>query len=388
MLKILLPILILAGLVGLVVSLDDERPRADVVLVHATDLFTLDPQKMSYLHDLRASRAIYETLATIRPDGSVGPAAAESWEISEDGTTYVFHLRDGLKFSNGDPVTAEDFKYAWRRAILPDTAATYSSLFMDIAGAEAFFKWRSNLLSLRTDPERRDDMVASGAFSAAEADAILAEDEKASHQRTLDRFDSMVGITATDDRTLVVDLERPLLYFLDLAAFGTFSPVHRPTLEGGDHASSPGHRPDRGGPLGWTKPGRLDGQRSLRARLGGAIQRDCRFEQNPSLLERRQSIPAESIEAVVIEDREHRDSWRSRPARPTGFPDVRAEYPGGHDRRATRLRGHGIGRRSLAANEAGAELDRTAGTRFRPSEPRENAGTSTPWTPSAPTSSM
>ncbi len=59
MLKILLPILILAGLVGLVVSLDDERPRADVVSVHATDLFTLDPQKMSYLHDLLPSRALY-----------------------------------------------------------------------------------------------------------------------------------------------------------------------------------------------------------------------------------------------------------------------------------------------------------------------------------------
>ena len=174
MLKILLPILILAGLIGLVVSLDDERPRADVVLVHGTDLFTLDPQKMSYLHDLRASRAIYETLATIRSDGSVGPAAAESWEISEDGTRYVFHLRDGLKFSNGDPVTAEDFKYAWRRAILPDTAATYSSLFMDIAGAEAFFEWRSDLLALRTDPDLRDEMVAGGAFSPVDADAILA----------------------------------------------------------------------------------------------------------------------------------------------------------------------------------------------------------------------
>ena len=298
MLKILLPILVLAGLVGLVVSLDDERPRADVVLVHATDLFTLDPQKMSYLHDLRASRALYETLATIMPDGSVGPAAAESWEVSEDGTRYVFNLRAGLKFSNGDPVTAEDFKYAWRRAILPDTAATYSSLFMDIAGAEAFFKWRSNLLALRTDPNLREEMIVSGAFSSIDAEAILAEDEKASHQRTLDRFDSMVGITAIDDRTLAVDLERPLLYFLDLAAFGTFSPVHRPTLEAATtlEAGSGRIKEDPG----WTKPGRLVGNGPFEL-TRWRYQRDCRFERNPYYWNT-ENVPSDSIEAIVIED--------------------------------------------------------------------------------------
>ena len=146
------------------------------------------------------------TLATILPDGSVGPAAAESWEVSDDASRYVFHLRPGLRFSNGDPVTAEDFKYAWRRAILPDTAATYSSLFLGIAGARDFFNWRSDLLALRAAPDRRDELVDAGSFSAEEADAILAEDGESSFRRTLERFDEMVGLDAVDPHTLEVEL--------------------------------------------------------------------------------------------------------------------------------------------------------------------------------------
>lgn len=354
MLKILAPILVLATLVAVVVSLDDERPRADVVLVHSTDLFTLDPQRMSYLHDLRAARAIYEPLATILPDGSVGPAAAESWVVSEDASRYVFHLRPGLRFSNGDPVTAEDFKYAWRRAILPDTAATYSSLFLGIAGARDFFDWRSDLLALRASPDRRDELVESGSLSAEEADAILAEDGESSFRRTLDRFDEMVGLDAVDEETLEVELQGPLPYFLDLVAFGTFSPVHRPTLEAATTIDPATGRIEED--RSWTKPGRLIGNGPFEL-ARWRFQRDCRFEKNPFYWNA-ESIPADSIEAVVIQD-PNTAILAFEAGEVDWIPDVRAEYRA--DMIAERL-AYEARHEAVLAETDDSDLDRTLGT--------------------------
>ncbi|MFP3514226.1 ABC transporter substrate-binding protein, partial [Peribacillus sp. SIMBA_075] len=66
------------------------------------------------------------------------PAMAEKWEISEDGKTYTFHLRDGIKWSNGDPVKASDFEYAWKRLLDPKTGSSASFLAYMIEGGEAF----------------------------------------------------------------------------------------------------------------------------------------------------------------------------------------------------------------------------------------------------------
>ncbi|MFP3442983.1 ABC transporter substrate-binding protein, partial [Pantoea sp. SIMBA_133] len=66
------------------------------------------------------------------------PAAAKEWEKSEDGKTYTFHLREDAKWSNGEPVTAEDFEYAWKRLANPDTASPAAFLAYFIEGAEAY----------------------------------------------------------------------------------------------------------------------------------------------------------------------------------------------------------------------------------------------------------
>ncbi len=63
---------------------------------------------------------------------------AEDYEISEDGLTYTFTLRDGIKWSNGDPVTAEDFEFSWKRALDPELAADYAHILYYIEGAEAY----------------------------------------------------------------------------------------------------------------------------------------------------------------------------------------------------------------------------------------------------------
>ncbi len=296
--KLILPLVILFALVVTVVSLEDRQPRADFVFVHSTDLFTLDPQRMSYQHDLRMSKAVFEPLATVDPDGEIRPAAAESWSVSEDGLTWTFHLRDGLRFSNGDPVTSADFAAAWRRGLLPDVGGAYSSFFWVIRGGQDMAAWRSDLLALRSDPESRDEIVAKGRLTAEDADAILAESGAATWDRTIRRFRDTVGVRTPDDRTIVVELERPLPYFLDYVAFGTWSPIHQPTIDAAT-AIDP-----RTGRLqtdpGWTKAGRLVGNGPFRL-ARWRFQRDCRVERNPYYWNAA-NVPLDSIEAVVIED--------------------------------------------------------------------------------------
>ncbi len=298
MAKITLPLVLLAILVAVVIGLEDRQPRADFVYVHGSDLFTLDPQKMSYQHDLRMAKAIYEPLASVGPEGKVAPAAAESWEVSEDGLRWTFRLREDLRFSNGDPVTSEDFKYAWRRGMLPDSAGPYSSFFWVIRGAEPFARWRESALALHADPSSRDQMVANREIDAPEADRILSETPLQTLERTWTRFDETVGIETPDDRTIVIELERPLAYLLDYVAFMTWSPVHRPTLEAAT-SMDPRTGRLREDPA-WAKPGRLVGNGPYEL-VRWRYQRDCRIERSDHYWNR-DSVPLDSIEAVVIED--------------------------------------------------------------------------------------
>jgi ABC-type oligopeptide transport system substrate-binding subunit len=97
------------------VSLDSPLPPADLVIIERSDCYTLDPQRMSYQHELRRARVIYETLVNLRArDCEIVPGVAERWEISDDNLTYTFHLRADARWSNGDPVTSRDFAYSWR----------------------------------------------------------------------------------------------------------------------------------------------------------------------------------------------------------------------------------------------------------------------------------
>ncbi|MGH3087404.1 MAG: peptide ABC transporter substrate-binding protein [Rubrobacteraceae bacterium] len=138
---------------------------------------------------------IYDTLYKLDNDLVPVPSLAESHEESEDGLTYTFTLREGIQWSNGDPVTSQDFKYSWLRAMNPDTASQYAYIIADY--------------------------VENGTeFSAGD----VPEEE--------------VGIETPDDRTLVVNLSRPVPYYLSLVAFKTYVPLNRAFIEeqGGDFA--------------------------------------------------------------------------------------------------------------------------------------------------------
>jgi len=140
---------------------------------------TIDPALNSAVDGATLIIHAFEGLMTLDKDGVPVPGQAESYTVSDDGRTYTFKLRDGLKWSDGKPLTAQDFVYSWNRAIDPDTAADYEYMF----------------------------------------DVIEGYDE------------GKLNVVATDDKTLVVTLKAPTPYFLELTAFPTYYPVRQDIVE-------------------------------------------------------------------------------------------------------------------------------------------------------------
>src|SRR5699024_9378286 len=107
-------------------SLDNDIPDLNQVL-------TTDGISFSILNN------IMDGLSILDENNEPQPAIAESVDISDDKLTYTFHLRDGIKWSNGEPLTAEDFKYSWLRAMHPDTGGAYDSILYNyIVGGEEY----------------------------------------------------------------------------------------------------------------------------------------------------------------------------------------------------------------------------------------------------------
>lgn len=222
----------------------------------------LDPQMMTWLHDIRIADCLFESLVKHKPSLELEPGNAESWEISADGKRYTFHLRANAKWSNGDPVTSADYVYSWRRAICPDSAADYSNLFFNITGAEAFFKFRNNQLKEYATAKSKSPEAAAALWAAA-----------------VEKFDQTVGIKAPDSHTLVVELDRPVPYFLELACFTTFVPVHEKSMEASTYLNS-GLGMRQIDPTYWSDPARLitNGPYVLKRRR---FARDVLLTQNP-----------------------------------------------------------------------------------------------------------
>jgi oligopeptide transport system substrate-binding protein len=194
-------VLLLAG--AMVWSGGGVEGQADLRFVNAGDPKTLDPGQMSWGQDIRLANALWEGLyrfdsTNMQPQ----PGVAERVEISDDRTVYTFHLRPTARWSNGDPVTAGDFAFAWKRVL--DQPASYTSLFYYIDGAQGYSE------ALR------------------EANAALARDPDAADVR-IPRFGD-VGITVIDDQTLRVRLKHPVPFFADLCAFPTFFPLHERSI--------------------------------------------------------------------------------------------------------------------------------------------------------------
>ena len=177
----------------------------------AADPETYDPAKMSGAPEGRIAFNIFEGLLMPGPTTEglkdnkqlVVPGVAKSLpEVSDDGLTYTFKLREDAKWSNGDPLTSQDFVYSWRRVLDPNTGADYATMLHVIDGAKAF-----NTYKPAKDAKPEDTAKA------------------------MDELWSKVGISAPDDKTLVVKLTTPTPYFMENLAFYTFFPVPKKVVE-------------------------------------------------------------------------------------------------------------------------------------------------------------
>lgn len=135
-------------------------------------------------------------------------AAVAKWLI------YTFTLREGLTWSDGEPLTAYDFEYAWKRAMNPLTASQYNYMFECVEGAEDFIYFEE--LELPDHEELSDD----------EYEQAVEE-----YKAALQPVEDAVGVKALDESTLEVKLVQPTPYFLDLCSFVTYLPAPRHLVE-------------------------------------------------------------------------------------------------------------------------------------------------------------
>ena len=156
-----------------------------------------DPQKSSFTNEIDILALAYEGLTKLDANQQTVPAAAESWEFNEDATSITFTLREGLTWSDGEPLTAEHFRYAIQRTCDPNTAGEYQSLLFEIVGCADF----AGLIG--DDPE---------------APAEFTEEQYETARTAL-------GATAVDDRTLQIDLVAPAPYYATVAYTWPFYPV-------------------------------------------------------------------------------------------------------------------------------------------------------------------
>jgi oligopeptide transport system substrate-binding protein len=334
--RLLPPFLVLLAALLIAAALGGRPSGGALVIVQASDVFTLDPQRQSYLRDFRVGLALYEGLVRCEDEAVVPAVAAEPPERSGDGRCYRFRLRPEARWSNGHAVTAHDFVYSWWRLLLPDTAADYSHLLFAIEGAREFWESRARELA----------SFASGA--GPDPTARRAEAERL-WREGFDRFQRTVGVRAVDDHTLEVVLHRPVPYFLDLLAFAVCCPVYRPCVEG--WTVSPGDEPrlrERGWialrppPLEqcrwlsvdadggrieqrhqWARPGVLvgNGPYTLAA---WRYKRDLRLERNP-FYHAPGAVRSPSILMLTIEDANTR-VLAFESGRVDWLTDVAAEY--------------------------------------------------------------
>ena len=159
--------------------------RADFVLINGGEVGTIDPARASSQMDGRLVTSLFEGLLRFNEQGEPEPGCALEPVISADGREWTFSIRPEAKWSDGSPVTAQDFVTSWNRVVSPALAADYAEVFTLIEGG-------------------------------AEVMARKAE--------------QISGLKAPDDRTLVVRLVNPVPYFKGLAAFMSFCPVHTAAL--------------------------------------------------------------------------------------------------------------------------------------------------------------
>jgi len=197
LLAVALSAAMVAGLSGTIVSADGG---GDIYVMFSTNVMSLDTNLATDGDSFEIIADCIDGLTQMDADGAAVPAIAESWDVSDDGCSYTFHLRDDAFWSNGEPVTAADFEFAWKLAMTANVEYNY--------------------------------MFDSSVGAVKNADAILYEGADP----------DTLGVTAVDDKTLQVELEVPVSFFPSLMYFPTFYPINQAFYESlgdGEYGTSP-----------------------------------------------------------------------------------------------------------------------------------------------------
>ncbi len=280
---------------------------------------TLDPALAAESVSSRLVEQLFRGLVEHSPDGDVMPDLARSWDVLEDGRKYVFHLHADATWSDGTPVTAADFEFAWKRVLAPATGSETARMFYDVRGARAFHSGMA-----------RD---ASG-----------------------------VAVRALDASTLEVELERPTSCFLQLLAYPAASAVPRQAIQA--HGAA------------WTEPGKIvtngpfrlqewqQGQYmtmarnvSYRGRSSGNVQQ-VRVAFVPDAQDRLALYEADGLDAVVLQTpvaperdltrQRHAEEYVSGPSLAAVFVALGAAQPPLDDPRVRRALAMAVNRQRLA----------------------------------------
>jgi oligopeptide transport system substrate-binding protein len=197
-------VIVLALVMPVVSSTSAAQDDAKVLRIHHPVYpDVVDPQKSSFTNELAIITLAYEGLTRLDTEQNTVPAAAESWEYNEDATQITFKLRPELKYSDGTPLTAENFRYAAERTCDPVTAGEYQSILFEIVGCAEFAG-----LALDENGEARE-------YTPEEHEAARA----------------VLGVRALDDLTLQVDLVNPTPYFHTIAYTWVFYPVKKEIVD-------------------------------------------------------------------------------------------------------------------------------------------------------------
>jgi len=328
-------------------------PPADFTFDNGTEVQTLDPAKATGNPENRMINGLFEGLLRQLPPKELKgphentplttePGAAESYEVSPDGKTYTFRLRKDAVWSDGSPVTADDFEFSWKRMLHPETASQYTYQLFYVKGAQAFSQGKINVddpveIEL-TDRPQRYQTYPSGTIkygvlkeilkqpepqfpkdidaeekSRLESDwkrswtyvVELASGETAAFSQTpraaipfagkapqecltvMTDWEKTVGVTVQDERTLIVELNNSTPFFKELVAFYPLYPINRRCLE--QHGS-----PE------FTKPGKLvsNGPFTLELRQ---LRDRIRLRKNEKYWDAK-TVKLESIDALALRD--------------------------------------------------------------------------------------
>lgn len=266
-----LPFAIVVMLVGVAgwTFVREQLPPADLTFCNGTDIKTIDPATVTGMPEGRVVDALFEGLCrrdpqTLKPI----PGIAKSWQISSDLKTYTFEIRENARWSNGNPITSADFIYSFQRFLLPETTAEYAYQLWYVKNAKRYTTMKPEVgEAVEVELPRADDVpntmrgeILAGKLNKLETHDVEVDGEKTTRKifeveigGAVRRFTNdddllaadsrlercawvmpsfeLVGIKADGPYRLILTLENPTPFFLDIIAFYPLGAVNRQCLE-------------------------------------------------------------------------------------------------------------------------------------------------------------